>query len=75
MPVITLTAPPQCSQVKMWIWNTRFKRCAHVIERWRVGAGSLAVCFVRGPLLTGVTCSPSPDVSPCQSLKGSLCES
>ena len=28
MLAYTLTAPPQCSQVKMSIWNTRFKRCA-----------------------------------------------
>ena len=44
MLAITLTAPPQRSQVKMSILNTRFKRCAHVIETWRVGAGSSVVC-------------------------------
>ena len=32
MLAITLTGPPQCSQVKMSILNTRFNRCAHVIE-------------------------------------------
>ena len=36
----TLTAPPQCSQVKMSILNTRFNRCAHVIETRCAGAGS-----------------------------------
>ena len=37
MLAITLTAPPQRSQVKMSILNTRFNRCAYVIETWRVG--------------------------------------
>ena len=35
----TLSAPPQSAQVKMSILNTRFNRCAHVIETWRAGAG------------------------------------
>ena len=31
MLAITLTGPPQVSQVSMSILNTRFKRCAQVI--------------------------------------------
>ena len=57
MLAITFTAPPQCSQFKMSISNTRFKRCAHVIETWRAGAGSLAVSALRRPRRAGVTCS------------------
>ena len=34
MLAITLTAPPQCSQVSISMLNTRFNRCAHVIETW-----------------------------------------
>ena len=37
--------------------NTRFNRCAYVIETWRAGAGSLAVSGVRRPRRAGVTCS------------------
>ena len=50
MLAITLTAPPQSAQVKISIFNTRFNRCAHVIETWRAGgakalfAGASAVC-------------------------------
>ena len=38
--------------------NTRFNRCAHVIETWRAGAASLAVSALRRPRLAGVTCYP-----------------
>ena len=57
MIAITLTAPPQCSQVSISILNTRFNRCAQVIDTWRAGAGSLAVSALRRPRLAGVTCS------------------
>ena len=33
MLAITFTAPPQCSQVKMSLLNTRFNRCAHSLPR------------------------------------------
>ena len=33
----TLSAPPQSAQVKMSTLNTRFNRCAHVIDTWRAG--------------------------------------
>ena len=55
MLAITLTAPPQCSQVSISMLNTRFNRCAHVIETWRAGAASLAVSGLRRPRLAGVT--------------------
>ena len=51
-----MTAPPQCSQVTMSILNTRFNRCAQVIETWRVGAGLSGVFALRRPRLAGVTC-------------------
>ena len=34
MLAITFIAPPQCAQVSTSILNTRFNRCAHVIETW-----------------------------------------
>ena len=37
--------------------NTRFKRCAHVIETWLAGAGSSLVWVLRRPRRAGVTCS------------------
>ena len=55
----TLTAPPQCVQVSMSILNTRFSRCAHVIETWRAGGGSPVTSVLRRPRLAGVTCSRS----------------
>ena len=57
MLAITLTAPPQWSQVSISILNTRFKRCAQVIETWRAGAGSSVGSASRRPRLAGVTCS------------------
>ena len=39
--------------------NTRFNRCAHVIEKWRAGWGSPAASVLRRPRLAGVTCSRS----------------
>ena len=54
---ITFTAPPPCSQVKMSILNTRFKRCAHVVETWHADAGSSLVCALHWPRRAGVTCS------------------
>ena len=38
--------------------NTRCKRCAHVIETWRAGAGSSVACAVRRPRRAGVTGRP-----------------
>ena len=43
MLAIPLTAPPQSSQVKMSIVNTRFYCCAHVIETWRAGGRSRGI--------------------------------
>ncbi len=57
MLAMTLTAPPQCSQVKMSILNTRFNRWAQAIETWRAGAGSSLVWVLRRPRRAGVTCS------------------
>ena len=54
MLAITLTAPPPCSQISISILNTRFNRCAHVIDTWRAGAGWLAVSASRRPRLAGV---------------------
>ena len=59
MLAITLSAPPQSAQVKMSILNSRFNRCAHVIDTWRAGAGWSAVSALRRPRLAGVTCSRS----------------
>ena len=59
MLAITFTGPPQCSHVSMSTLNTRFNRCAHVIETWRAGAGSSVVSAPRRPRREGVTCSRS----------------
>ena len=40
MHAITFICPPQVSQVSMSILNTRFKRCAHVIDAWRLTGDS-----------------------------------
>ena len=39
--------------------NTRFNRCAHVIETWRAGAGSSVLRDLHWPRRAGVTCSAS----------------
>ena len=51
MLAITLTAPPQCSQVSISILNTRFNRWAHVIATCRAGGGSPVDSVVRRPRL------------------------
>ena len=59
MLAITLSAPPPCSQIWISSLNTRFNRCAHVIDTWRVGMDSSAGAAPRRPRLAGVTCSRS----------------
>jgi len=60
MQAMTLTAPPQAGQVSISILNTRFKRCAQVIEARRsaaVGSSTVAAATDWPPLprLAGVT--------------------
>lgn len=35
MQAMTRTAPPQCTQVSMLRWKTRFRRWAQVMAAWR----------------------------------------
>jgi len=60
MQAMILTAAPQARQVSMSMPNTRFRRCAHVIETRRspgVGCGGSPVeqCWLHLPRFAGVT--------------------